>query len=152
VFFSGIRAAQLGPRGTACPYNGYYDVPVREDLTCYWDTGEGSDPRVRVRLAVPSAQVRMGTEAEGGVFQSWDLPSCTRWFENQLIWENRYWFKGQAWVGGAMELAAIIESVTPLIDPDPRMECFPIEEEEIVVRYAGKRDATNIAIKFDTNP
>lgn len=50
------------------------------------------------------------------------------------------------------DMADLVKSVTPMIDPDPRMECFPMADEKIVIRYAGKRDATNIYIKVDTNP
>jgi len=250
VFFGGIRAAELSESGTSYPGGGYYDVPVVHDQICYWDTGDGNGgPRVKVRLSQPYAMVELW-DASGVVFQSWDLPPCTSWFENQRIWAGHYWWKGFAFVanpglvsgtgpsaskldvsgvinpdatgkyniagthndksyykygeaswyiwwdgdqrwtiseklgltgeafwtlrdwymfGGyspqgsatgvagvsktscLFSLANIITRVTPLIDPDPRMECFPMDDKHVAVRYAGKRDATNIMIKFDTD-
>ncbi len=151
VFFTGIEAAQQEPAGTIYPNHGYYDVFAVGGSLCLWQSPPGSSPFCKVRLAMPHALVELFHPGVYGVFQSWDLPPCTRWFENQKIWAGNHWWKGRAFVATSLAVGAIIESVTPMIDPDPRMECFPMDNEEIVVRYAGKRDATNISIKLDVS-
>jgi len=161
VIFSGLRAGLYAGGDDVNFLNRYYDVPRLPGEQCKWKTADGVEPHIWVALAVPYAMVSMGWTGRGGIFQSWDLPVCTRWFENQRLWEVSYACGGQCYVtnagivggtGGnpAKSLAGMIESVTPMIDPDPRMECFPMPDSEIAVRYAGKRDATNIMIKFDT--
>jgi len=80
-----------------------------------------------------------------------DRPPCTKHFFNDIDGpDNARFYGGFVYISTVTKLASQIEKFTPMIDPDPRMECFPMADDHIVVRYAGIKDATNVKIKLDS--
>lgn len=153
VFFASIRAARKTVGNIGFWGNGYYDVHLQSPPpACKWESLPGSNPFVEVSLAHPFAYVFMGTVGEGTAFYSGSLPSCTRWFENGNTWFDNFWWKGYAYVCASTFLADVASKVMNPDLYDSKYDLFPTADEKFVLRVARIADATNIAIKFDTNP
>jgi len=163
-FISGVQIGNLWEPGMPPPPNGYHDLITQSPLYCQWVIDKPGPYGVVLKLFDTYSRLIAWGAPPDLMFEHTRDERCVFSFTNKwLSPDGRYYYGGYAYVtvpgdikgedsSPLHPLSSVINSVTPLIDPDPRMECFPIEEGEIVVRYAGKRDATNIAIKFDTNP
>jgi len=151
--FGGVERGWAWQPAYGMPPNGYWDLINDEVFPCLWT--HGAPPWPQIRFLLQDGQSTLGckpdhfrTAFSGRVFEN-----CKYHFENLLQGPaGNAFYGGHAHVITAADMATSIKSFTPMIDPDPRMECFPMADEKIVLRYAGKRDATNIHIKFDTNP
>lgn len=151
VFFSGIQRGNTWYEALGMPPNGYYDLQQNPSYPCfYYDTVAGW-PQCHFRMYAAQSQL---------FFKPGPFHTCfTKTYNTKCIFEFENFYQGASgndfysgWghVLVPEQLASIVELVTPLADPDPRLENFPVSDSQTVVRYAGKRDATNINILFDT--
>jgi len=152
VFFGGIQKGQGWNASMGPPPNGYHDIVVSPFGNCQWLTEFGTFPLVTYNAAPFPSRLLFRLSLGIKYFESGGYPACSDHFDNALdTFHGNDFYGGFAYIGTAMKVASEIELVTPLFDPDPRMELFPMADSQIVIRYAGKRDATNISIKLDTN-
>lgn len=161
-FISGVKTGQDYLPVYGDTPNGYHDLVQHQEYACeFGNVGEGF-PYITLSLGVDRTLLRVRNPHLVNSFYELKMQPCADWFTNiNREWEDSKFYGGYAHVTVPGELdveehdfykslTAIVSSVTPMIDPDPRMECFPMADGKIAVRYAGKRDATNIMIKFDT--
>lgn len=163
LFLSGIGRGELWLPGMGMPPNGYHDLVQSSTVPCQWLNLKPGPPSILWQPTKLLLNLSVPMPLASNAFTAREYPQCSRQYDNDSeFWQNSNFYGGFAFitVGGPAggddddflhSLSSIIESVTPMIDPDPRMECFPMSVTEIAVRYAGKRDATNIVIKFDTS-
>jgi len=162
VAIGGICRGEWWEPSQGPPPNGYFDLVQSPAVACHWFTLKPEDPVIVWKPRDLITNFLANTVEGHNCFWSGGNPICTRHFTNSPGgWEGSYFYGGHAFVtipgnltGGPADfpasLSKVINKVTPMIDPDPRMECFPMADKHIAVRYCGKRDATNIMIKFDT--
>lgn len=152
-FFSSIKCGELWLPVLPPPPNGYWDL-VQEPLApCTWSEDFSGPPEIIYRVGALNNSIRFTFQPGVVAFVCRLAPGCAKHFTNEFaIWGNNIYYGGYCYLETSNDIQQEIESVTPMIDPDPRMECFPMADEHIVVRYAGKRDGTKIYIKIDTNP
>lgn len=151
VFFAGIEGAQLSGSAGVPGANGYHDVQAEISNDCYWKTDPPKQIICRVKLGVPSAKVWLEQPGVGSLFNSWDFPSCTRWFENQNLFINKLGYKGWCYVCSSMEL---IDLYSGFFDPDlytPRYELFPMADHQVLLRLARITDGTLMHLKIDVS-
>ncbi len=154
AFFGGIEIGGLWHAGLPSPPNGYHDLAQSPMVHCEFHIGAPATYRVTYRsafgfpaLANLTCQVAVGEWA----FRTAVVPSCTRFFTNSNLNPfNNHYINGWGFICTPAEMAEWIELVTPITGPDPRMELFPMEDGEIVLRFASIQDGTNIEIKVDT--
>lgn len=163
AFFSGIQMGVNWQPVNGPPPNGYYDLHQTFGDPCVWKTTEPDFPFVTLTLANGRSSLKIVAVGVQSAFLSSVFDNCIFHYTNDLLCSLPNTFcGGHAYVtvpgdvtgegdSPYHSLSSIITKTTPMIDPDPRMELFPIDDESFVVRYAGKRDATNIKIKFDTD-
>ncbi|GAH19075.1 unnamed protein product [marine sediment metagenome] len=150
--FGGIERGDAWEPAFGMPPNGYFDLTNDEVFPCLWSHGAPPWPLIRFILQDGNSTLGCKPDSLRVAFSGSINENCRYQFKNGLEGAA-----GNAFYGGyghiitPADMGAIIESVTPMIDPDPRMELFPVDDEVSVLRYAGKRDATNIKIKFDTD-
>lgn len=162
VCISGIERTDFWNPFWGYAPNGYHDMLQDNGEPCRWWKDPYVIPRGWYMHHVGHSHLHWQSSTNEAAFISVSPGPCAVYFENDNLNApgNGFW-KGSAVivvagtaVGGndnpPVNLAKIITDVTPMIDPDPRMECFAMPGGMIAVRYAGKRDATNIMIKFDT--
>jgi len=150
VFFSGIKMGDLWLPEYGSPQNGYFDVKQVSGSPCDWYGDTSSYTRVWYEVTADTSYLKMKTPGTESQFLKTYDEGCVKSFVNSI--QDPKWAHfcgGTAYVCEPMTLAAVIASVTPLADPDPRMECFPMDLPHVAIRYAGKKDATNIVIEFD---
>lgn len=153
VFFSGIERGALWIPAYGMPPNGYYDIQNSHVGPCIWSHGAPPWPLIRYILQDGVSTLACKPDAFRTAFSGRIFENCKDYFTNLLQGAaGNAFYGGYAYIATSVGLAKAVKSLTPMIDPDPKMECFPVADEKIVIRYAGKRDATNISIKFDTNP
>lgn len=152
-FFSGIKTGELWLPVLPPPPNGYWDLEQHIDHPCIWIQSGPPPPTIGYRVGGPTNHISFVFQPGVTAFRSILAPGCQKHFTNDFaIWGGAVYYGGYCYIETSNAIQKQIEAVTPMIDPDPRMECFPMADEHIVIRYAGKRDATNISIKIDTNP
>jgi len=161
---SGVKCGELWQPGMPPPPNGYHDLITQSPLYCQWVIATPGPYSIQLKLFNTYSRLVAWGAPPDFMFEKTRNEKCVFSFSNQWeVWDNRYYYGGYAYVtvpgsakgtkdGPPVPLSTIINKVTQMIDPDPRMECFPMADGQIAVRYAGKRDATNIMIKFDTDP
>ena len=150
AFISGVKRGELWNPVLPMTPNGYWDL--EQDLVdpCKWNALKPGWPEI-IHGVGPRFNFFIFNYGVGiPVFHSIHGHGCRNKFENDFAgyWNNIY-YGGHCFITTADWIRKQIESLTPMIDPNPRMECFTMEGDFIVVRYAGKRDATNISIKID---
>jgi len=152
AFFAGIMKGEFWNEGMGEAPNGYHDISQSPFNNCAWFTS-GLPLRHCLYHAAPTPSSLYFQLTQGiKYFVSADCPACTSYFTNtRTTWEDNDFYGGFAFVSTPEGMSSMIKKITPLLDPDPRMELFPKSDGEIVVRYAGKRDGTNISIKLDTS-
>lgn len=152
VFFSGIKRGHLWHSGLPVSPNGYWDLRQVPEHPCRWVLDMISPFDIIYRIGAPTNSIAFSFNVTVGIFRSGFRTGCRTGFTNDYEFPiGNHYYGGSCHVETPAAVADIIKSITPMIDPDPRMELFPIDDEVFVVRYAGKRDATNINIKFDTD-
>lgn len=163
-FFSGIQMGEWWHGGLPSPPNGYFDLEADPARYCIWVISKPGPWAIEWKLMDTYSRLVCWTQSVYAFESQRDGVLCASHFGNDNIYPDiEYYYGGSGYItvpgtikGGGVStiipLSSIITKVTPIFDPDPRLECFPVPDEKIVVRYAGKRDGTNIAIKFDTNP
>lgn len=152
VCFAGIQRGEFWNPTMGPAPNGYHDVKQSAYNPCFWITAGG--PINYVSYAASPYPSKLYHQLTMGIkyFVSTNMPICSNHFTNSLnTWAGNDFYGGTGYVITPMSMAAIIEKITPLADPDPRMELFPMAYPYIVVRYAGKRDATLCCLKVDTS-
>jgi len=150
AIFSGIQRGSLWESGMPGNMNGYYDIVQDPTYSCRWRWNSPSWQHVLYEHTPTYSFVVMTTPGGWVAFMS-DIPThCGTWFANAYTSPNgRIYYGGECVIMHPSEMAAHIEKVTPLIDPDPRMELFTLPDSKASIRYAGKRDATRISIVLD---
>lgn len=161
-FFGGIERGQNWQVLDGLPPNGYWILFNSPEFPCIWTNTQPAWPIVTFILQDGVSTLgckprRFRTAFSGRIFKN-----CQYHFTNLLQgWPGNAFYGGDGSIavagtssggGGTppINLAKIITDITPMIDPNPRMECFPMDSIHTNIRYAGKRDATNIMIKVDT--
>jgi len=153
LFVSGIEIGDLWTPDYPLPPNGYWDLEVDPSWPCSWKQARDPDWALHLQSSSTYQELIINYLSTIAFGSSGSSDPCGRHFTNQAgTGEHFVYGGGHAYFSTPSELAATIESITPMIDPDPRMECFPIADKKAVIRYAGKRDATHIYIKLDTDP
>lgn len=152
VFISGVKRGFLWEEYMGMPPNGYHDMVQNPSYPCQWTEPPGDFQMARYKAAPDNCYFMTGPFLPETAFVSGDYPLCTKHFTNMFTdFDTTRFYGGTAYLTTPAWMQAMIESITPMIDPDPRMELFPMANEQIIIRYAGKRDATNISIKFDVS-
>jgi len=152
VFIGGMQIGELWYPELGMPRNEYVDLLQDPDWPCWWHTPLGVYPVFHYRTGALSSSFRIEIYIATYMFNSVWSPPCSRGFRNEIDqYQGTYFYGGWAAIRFSQEMADLIGKVTPLVDPDPRMDLFPVDDEKVVVRYAGTKDATNIKIKFDTD-
>lgn len=152
LFLTGVNWGDGYFPGLPPPPNGYHDIHQDPLNPGIWKSPVGVEPIILYTLTGATSDILIRYSAPWSVFVGGDVITCMKSFVNlQNVPHAQLYYGGTVTLLTTKNLSDIIESVTPMIDPDPRMECFSMEDGLIVVRYAGKRDATNVSIKFDTN-
>ncbi|MBA7678647.1 hypothetical protein ES703_86925 [subsurface metagenome] len=149
LFVSGVEKSPHFPGVLDMPPNGYFDL-TQTVIPCEWqgDAGGVGIAYWQNRVAETCAAAQTPTGIFG--FAKCTVGNCHRWFENGFDNPNVWAFNfGYAFIATPAEVQAMIETVLPMTGPDPRMEVFPMEDNQIVVRYASTRDGTNISLRFD---
>lgn len=153
LFVSGIRTGGRWTPDFILPPNGYFDLDVEVALPCRWSGNFPGPIHIDLR-STPLSQALQITSGPATCFgDSHNDDPCGRHFTDFFVDPAlTIWYGGNAHFFTPPEMASIIESVTPMVDPNPRMECWAMDNKHVVLRYAGKRDGTNINIKVDTDP
>lgn len=149
-FFSGIKTGDLWHPGLPPSPNGYFDLIQVPGIPCRWYSDH---PDYSVRLIYDPAWSSLFVETIGGAvaFSSTPVAICTTYYANAINTPvNQHYYDGWGLITTPQQLQAWIELATPITGPDPRMECFPMEDGQIVVKFCNIQDGTNIKIKLDT--
>ena len=150
VFVSGVEPTNYWLTGARSPPNGYHDVFQELAFPCTWVTVPGLYPRVTFWYESGYSGFKIQTAMGVDAFSGSVYVNCETYFVNSHLNRPGYMFwKGQAWATPVVPLSNIVSSVTPMFDPEPKLECFVKPDEQAVIRYAGKRDATNISFLVD---
>lgn len=153
-FFSGIETGRLWHPGLPAAPNGYWDLIQHDPGPCAWGIHEPdpwaigynpvSTPGVYSTLrASPDIYVDAFTGSVAGFGKRYFANGFTSWY-----WDHYY--GGWGFCCTPAELAAWIELVTPTVGPNPRLECMPTDNDQIVIKFCNKEDATNVKILVDT--
>lgn len=152
LFLAGIQRGDDWVPANGQPPNGYWDLEQSDVDPCNFFNMHEGFPAIAWRPSAFLEQLNVVAEGPASAFWARLQPGCRRWyFPLAQGPEHTHFWGGTAFFSTPQILSDVIESVTPLFDPDPRMECFPMEDEKVAVRYAGKRDATNVMIKLDVS-
>lgn len=158
---SGVQCGSLFESGMPSPPNGYFDLSTISPLYCQWTIVNPGPYAIVFKLFDTYSRLSVWGAPPGKMFEAQRDEKCVFTFDNMYTSPGgRYYYGGHAAIaisgelsgGGGnppLNLSNVINKVTPMIDPDPRMECFPMSSPLVAIRYAGKRDATNVVIKFD---
>jgi len=150
AFFSGMKRGSLWTDDMPGNMNGYYDIIQDPTYNCRWRYNSPSWQRVLYEHTPTYSFVVMTTPGGWVAFEADLTPHCGTWFENRYTSPTgRIYYGGECVIMHPSEMSFHIEKVTPLIDPDPRMELFTLPDSKASIRYAGKRDATRISIVLD---
>ena len=140
VRFPGLNAAP----------NEYVDLH-QTIIGCEW-VGYGTKAW-RVVLQLFATESTLTVESDDDVFAFASSPQeiCifhpTNAFQNPLIFA---YTGGWAFISTPAKIQAMIQKVTPITGPDPRMELFPKADGHVVLRLANIQSGTNIEINIDT--
>jgi len=149
-FFSGIERGDNWLPAAGKPPNGYHDLLQSDGNPCTWNDDPPTWPSITYTVSAVASFLSCRTTMFATAFISNPGSGCKRGFSNNFKTPvGNIFYGGYAAVITPFNMAAMIAKVTPLADPDPRMEFFPISSSQGVLRYAGKRDATNINFLID---
>lgn len=151
VFFAGIRTGDMWFPGLPPAPNGYHDFIQDFHNHCLWGADD-PDEIGSLHWAATGSSVILTLLASDVAFGGESLTLCKRYFTNKLVVPAGHtYYGGYCYVSTPADMQAMIETVTPIVGPDPRMELFPMADGEIVVKFCNTRDGTNIKIKIDTS-
>ena len=151
LFLSGIQKSSFWAAWAGPPPNGYYDILQHDVDHCRWYKDPWVAPSGWYMHHPGHSHVHWDSIGGAAAFVSESSGPCAYQFDNQIPAGPGALFEGgfctiavAGTVSGGesspfVNLAAVINSVTPMFDPDPRMECFPLDEDHTIIRYAGKR-------------
>jgi len=150
AFFSGMKRGSLWTDDMPGNMNGYYDITQDPTYSCRWRSPIGTWQRVLYEHTPTHSYLTISLPGGWYAFTADIATHCGKWFANaETDPSGNIFYGGEGVVMHPSEMAAHIEKVTPLIDPDPRMELFTLPGSQSSIRYAGKRDATRISIVLD---
>lgn len=151
VFFSGIQRGNNWVPAMGPAPNGYFDLIQNPASPCFYFRAGGGWPTIGFRMFAGQSQLFYKPGPFWNCFTKTENFACIFEFENffQGAAGNDF-YGGNGHVAVPMQLAAVVELLTPINDSNPRLENFPVSDSQTVIRYAGQDDATNISIKFDT--
>jgi len=150
AFFSGILRGSLWESGMPGNMNGYYDIIQDPAYSCRWKSVPGFWQNVLYWHEPFHSYLTMSLPGGWFAFSADIATHCGRWFANaETDGTGNIYYGGQGVIMTPEDMTKSIESITPLIDPDPRMELFTMPASQYSLRYAGKRDATRISIVLD---
>lgn len=151
LFITGVYRAELWHDGLPRTPNGYYDL-VQDPLdNCRWISTIATNWNIALTWYE-------GVSKCGGFilfphirFFGQVNENCTKHFTNALnVWAGNFYYGGWFFISTPAQMQSLIEMVTPLTGPDPRMELYPMDDDRIVLKFCDKKSATNVKIKFDT--
>lgn len=150
VFYSGIEFGDDWVPADGMPPNGYYDHIQIPASPCSFSNPA---PHPTGWVIFGPAGTDCTSESSGGAGAFWGVSfdRCTRYFFNRYRrpLDNEFW-GGYAFICTPLELETWLNLVTPTTGPDPRLECYPMANGEIVLKFCNIQDGTNIKIKLDT--
>lgn len=150
IFFSGIQRGNSWHSGLIFPPNGYTDLVQDPAKPCAWISDGSGGYTVRISHISSSSFLTCISSVGRTIFTKRIFDQCVMAFENALsLPSSGPYYGGSAHISTATALKAVSDLVGPADDPNPRWENFPVSDSQTVVRYAGKRDASNLHILFD---
>lgn len=150
VFFSGIMTGDDWTPDHMLPPNGYHDYIQHPVNTCQWRLIQPG-PLGTLSFAAGNSGISIYEDIAHRIF--WDLimVNCHRYFSNrQNNPAGEHWYGGNAFVCTEEELEGWLNLVTPTTGPDPRLELYPMDNGEIVLKFCDIQSATNVKIKLDS--
>jgi hypothetical protein len=153
IFITGLMTGDLWLPTMGLPPNGYHDLLQSDILPCRWYDVNATYPDILYRAGPTWSEVRVRTVGGHVAFVAGPLAVCKRSFSNLYDSPvgNTFW-GGTAHLSTPYLMKKAIERITPLADPSPKLELFGVSDPVCVIRYAGKRDATNVSILLDGPP
>lgn len=153
-FFSGIERGERWVDTLPPPPKGYYDLIQNIPGPCDWSIGPSvwtSMIWAPVIVPGPYSRLQVRTVIAPYVFSGNVPGTCKTYFVNGITnYYNNWYYGGQGFVATPALMQSLIEMVTPITGPNPRMELYPMENELIVLKFCNVQDGTNIKIKLDT--
>ncbi|GAH51772.1 unnamed protein product, partial [marine sediment metagenome] len=140
LFVGGIEKSPHFPGVIESPPNGYADL-LQTGMPCVW-TGRGDLIwHASYATAIPFTQLLVKYAIAADAFVSSPAGSCHRYFTNGQDDPVKWAFNfGWAFLATPAEMQSWIEMVTPVVGPDPRMELFPMEGDDIVLKFCNTQD------------
>ncbi len=151
LFVSGIVKSPNFPAIPEPAPNGYADL-LQTLLACEW-FGDGlTVPEAYCNFWVHSSRVHVKINPFLWAFASTVVDVCESWFENAFVnpATNAY-TGGYAFLCTPAQIQSWIELAMPVTGPDPRFELFPMENRQIVIRFASTQDGTNLKLRLDVD-
>ena len=150
VFVSGVKCGAKCDSNDPSPPNGYFDAEQKDANPCRYLSPPYNGWICALEFQSGRTWFEVSHICEYNAFLSIPNVECVTAFENAYN-DPRYvrYYGGYAHCTPVEPLTNVVSSVTPLFDPDPRLECFVPNASQIVIRYAGKRDATRLYLKLD---
>lgn len=150
-FFAGIERGNNWFPAAGEPPNGYHDLLQKPGSPCTWNDDPPVFPSVTYTISGANSFLSCRTSIPVTAFISNPAVGCVQGFSNNFSTPvGNIFYGGWGHVITSIQIASIIELVTPLADPNPRMEYFPVSATQAVVRYAGKRDSTLVCMLVDS--
>lgn len=151
VMFVGIEKGDNWILGDGEPPNGLYDITQHPVNPCSWFLVVVGGVRVYYTTEPGQTILQLIYRHPLFAFVSNNPVACSRWHANDL--NNPagvHFWGGFGYVFTPTEAQRLIESVTPVVDPDPLLHVAPMANGIIVVSYTDEWGDTKFKIKVDT--
>ena len=152
VSFTGIMKGDDWIGGDGEPPNGLYDITQHGVNPCHWFLTIVGGPRVYYYANPADTILHLVYRHPLFAFKSKVLTSCRGFHFNNLdVAAGNHFYGGHAIVFTPAMIQAIIESHTPVVDPDPLFKVSPMAGELSVISYIDDWGDTKFKMKVVTD-
>lgn len=150
VSFVGIMPGDNWIAGDGQPPNGLYDITQAVANPCRWELIVIGGVRVFYTANPANTILQLIYRHPLLAFTSTNLAACSRWhFNDYDVPAGRHFYGGYGIVFTPMEIQAIIETYTPVVDPDPLFRVSPVANEKMVISYIDDWGDTKLNMLVD---
>lgn len=135
------------------PNNGLWFMTQDVVTPCTWQGPAGPLGYARLQFLVGRTVLLIVTDPPISCYLSDVLSACRRWSDNDYdVPAGNQFYGGHARIFTPTEIQELIESFTPVVDPDPLLRVDPLADERFVISYIDRWGDTKIKMLIDPTP
>lgn len=149
---SGVDFGDLWLPAMGAPPNGLHFLTQDLIKPCFWEDPIGGSVIVRYSSTAINCELVANKLPFVPGFRSQIAAPCIRYHTNDYVGAAaNFFYGGYALIFTPTEIQELIETFTPVVDPDPLLRVDPLANEKFVASYIDEWGDTKVKFLIDPN-